>query len=189
MKILLLILVGASVWAADAPKATRWESARLAIPDVSVIDQDGRNLHFYTDLVQGRTVAIQFVFTTCTTICTPLGATFRQVQKRIPDLKDVHLISISVDPDHDRPEDLKEFAAKFGAEPGWTLVTGERNAIEKLLKSLQIFTADKSAHSALVIIDNDRSGQWTRRSGLSPAASLAAAIRETAAQKPALEVE
>jgi hypothetical protein len=53
----------------------------MNIPDIEVLDQNGRKIHFYTDLVKGQTVVINFIFTTCTTICPPLGATFARVQK------------------------------------------------------------------------------------------------------------
>ena len=63
----------------------------MTIPDVEVLDQDGRKVHFYTDLVKGKTVAINFIFTTCTTICPPMGATFARVQKDLEN-RDVQFI-------------------------------------------------------------------------------------------------
>src|ERR1044072_4539154 len=107
------------------------------IPDVRVFDQHGKALRFYSDLVKGKTVAVNFIFTTCTTICPPLTATFRRVQQspmeRAPD---VELISISVDPVIDTPERLREFAAKFKTGPRWTFVTGEKYEIDQLLRAL-----------------------------------------------------
>jgi protein SCO1/2 len=80
-------------------------ATRLAIPDTPVLDQDGKSVRFYTDLVKGKVVAINFIFTTCTTICPPLAATFAHVQRLMGDRvgKDVHLISVSVDPVTDTP--------------------------------------------------------------------------------------
>src|SRR6185503_17054624 len=99
--------------------ATSISSSR--IPDVRVYDENGNALRFYTDLVKGKTVAINFIFTTCTTICPPLTATFRRVQQDLTEgATDVQLISISVDPTTDTPERLREFAAKFKAGPRWT---------------------------------------------------------------------
>src|SRR6185295_7987397 len=88
-------------------------SKTLKIPDVEVLDQDGNVRHFYTDLIKDKTVAINFIFTNCTTICPPLGATFARVQKEMGDKvgKDVHFISISVDPVTDTPERLKAWGA------------------------------------------------------------------------------
>src|SRR6185503_15122896 len=90
----------------------------LRIPDVTVQDQNGKSLNFYTDLVKGKVVAINFVFTTCTTICPPLTATFRRVQQQLAQQNSsAKLISISVDPAIDTPERMRDFAAKFKAEP------------------------------------------------------------------------
>src|SRR5215211_5411399 len=94
------------------------------IPNTRVVDQNGKELNFYTDLIKGKSVAINFVFTTCTAICPALAATFRKVQQEAQARGvDVQLISVSVDPTVDTPERLQEFAKKFKAEPGWTFVT------------------------------------------------------------------
>ncbi|MGI8989915.1 MAG: SCO family protein [Bryobacteraceae bacterium] len=145
-----------------------------------MVDQDGRVLRFYTDLVKDQTVAIQFIFTSCTTICTPLGATFHHLQELTSGVDRRRLISISVDPEPDTPAELRKFADRFGARNGWTLVTGERVDIENLLKALRAFTQDRSAHSAMLLIGNDRTNRWTRAYGLSPAESLRALLREAA---------
>ena len=159
--------------------------APLRIPDTPVVDQSGRPLKFYTDLVKGRTVAISFIFTTCTTICPPITATFRRVQQELGDRvgHDIHLISVSVDPVTDVPERLNNFAAKFKAGPGWTFVTGAKPDIDQLLKSLGAGVADKNDHTAFVLIGNEKSGYWTRAYGLSPPSTLVKTIFEAAGKK------
>ena len=83
------------------------------IPDIQGYDQNGKRIRFYTDLVKGKTVAINFIFTTCTAICPPLTATFRRVQQDLAErAPQVGLISVSVDPTVDTPERLHDFAAK-----------------------------------------------------------------------------
>ena len=144
------------------------------VPDVELIDQDGRPLHFYRDLVQGRVVAIDFVFTTCTTICNLLGANFAQAEKLIdPRLAShVRLISISVDPVNDTPARLKEYSARFHGSPAWRLVTGKKSEVDTLLKALGQYTADKTAHTGTVLIGNG-DGQWVRANGLGAASTIA----------------
>ena len=85
------------------------ETVKVSVPEITVLDQDGRKLNFFRDLVKGKTVAINFIFTTCTTICPPMGATFAKVQTLLGERagKDVQMISISVDPVTDTPERLK----------------------------------------------------------------------------------
>jgi protein SCO1 len=147
----------------------------LSVPDVSLVDQDGKAVHFYSDLVKDRVVAMNFVFTTCTTICPPIGATFAKLQKLLAG-KDVQLISVSIDPATDTPERLKAWAGKFGAGPGWTLVTGDRNEVTRLLKALGVYTAAVGDHSPLVLLGNDAGHRWTRAYGLAAPAKLAEMI-------------
>ncbi len=160
----------------------------MKIPDVTVYDQDGKQLHFYSDLVRGKTVAINFIFTTCTTICPPLTATFRKVQQELGNDggRDVRLISVSVDPANDVPERLKAFAAAFGAEPGWSFVTGNKLDIDRLLKALGAFVGDKNDHTPMILVGNEKAGYWTRTYGLAAPATLIRIINE-AADKTAAE--
>ncbi len=141
---------------------------KMLIPDVNVLDQNGNALHFYTDLIKDKTVAINFIFTNCTTICPPLGATFARLQKEMGDRigKDVHLISISVDPLTDTPERLKAWGAKFKAAPGWTFVTGEKQEMDKLLNALGAAISKREDHTPAMIVGNDSKGVWTRAYGL-----------------------
>ncbi|MBV9959357.1 MAG: SCO family protein [Acidobacteria bacterium] len=159
----------------------------LKIPDTTVYDQNGRQLNFYTDLVKGKTVAINFIFTTCTTICPPLSATFRRVQQSLQEqaARDVQLISISVDPVTDVPARLKEFAAKFKAGANWTFVTGSKPEIDDLLRALGGYVGDKNDHTPLVLIGNDTAHFWTRAYGLAPASQLVDMIKEAAGKSVA----
>lgn len=153
-------------------------SRKMVIPDVEVLDQHGNQLHFYSDLIKGKTVAINFIFTNCTTICPPLAATFARVQKEMGDKvgRDVHFISISVDPLTDTPERLKAWGGKFKAGAGWTFVTGDKQEIDKLLKALGASVARREEHSPTVIVGNDLKGRWTRTYGLAPPTQIVGLI-------------
>ena len=159
----------------------------LQIPDVSLIDQDGRPVRFASELVKDRVVAINFVFTTCTTICPPMGAHFAKLRQLLGERagQDVHLISVSVDPRTDTPERLKAWADRFGAGPGWTLVTGEPDEVVRLLKALGVYTPDIRDHSPLVLVGNAARGEWTRAYGLAPPAQIAELLDSVALQKSA----
>ncbi|HVF89372.1 MAG TPA: SCO family protein, partial [Blastocatellia bacterium] len=148
--------------------------------------QDGRKLRFFSDLVKGKTVAVNFIFTTCTTICPPLTATFRKVQQDLGERvgRDIHLISISVDPATDVPERLKAFAAKFKAGPGWSFVTGGKQDIDGLLLALGASIADKNDHTPMVLVGNESAGIWTRTYGLSTPQTLVKVITDAADARP-----
>ncbi len=161
------------------------EVSGLSVPDLEVQTQDGDTVHFYRDLVKDRVVAMNFIFTTCTTICPPMGAIFGQLEKKLGGRmgKDFHLISISVDPSTDTPERLKAWAAKFGRTPGWTLVTGDTTKVNTILKGLQVFTPDYEDHAPLVLLGNDSDDEWTRAYGLAPPATLAEILARLASGK------
>lgn len=155
------------------------------IPDITVYNQNGRRLNFYTDLVKGKTVAINFIFTTCTTICPPLTATFRRVQQQLGERagEGVSLISISVDPTTDTPERLYDYAEKFKAGPGWTFVTGDKAEIDSLLRALGAAVPDKTEHTAMILVGNEPAGYWTRTYGLSSPTALVKIITDAANHK------
>ena len=154
------------------------------IPDVQVYDQNGKQLNFYSDLVKGRTVAINFIFTTCTGVCPPMTATFRRVQQNLPErTPPIQLISISVDPATDTPERMREFAAKFKAGPGWSFVTGDKNEIDLLLRALGAAVANKNDHTPMILIGNEVTDYWTRAYGLSSPTTLIQVISAAANHK------
>lgn len=175
---------GTSVNQASAMNATVPDETgsirKMVIPDVDVLDQDGNRLRFYTDLVKGKTIAINFIFTNCTTICPPLAATFQRVQKQMGDKvgKDVHFISISVDPVTDTPERLKAWGAKFKAGPGWTFVTANKEEMNKLLEALGAAVSSREEHSPALIVGNDLKGVWTRTYGLAAPSQIVGLIQK-----------
>lgn len=165
---------------AQAAAAKPAETAvALSIPDVEVLDQNGRRIRFYSDLVKGRVVAINFIFTTCTTICPVLGANFARVEEMLQDRpgRDFRLISVSIDPATDTPERLRSWAGKFGRRNGWTLVTGAKAEMDRLIKALQSYSPAKEEHTPIVWIGDDARNRWTRANGLGSPATLAQILR------------
>jgi protein SCO1/2 len=156
--------------------------AGMRIPDTPVLDQDGRRLNFYSDLVKGKTVAIDFIFTTCNGVCPTMTAKFRQLQQALGDRvgRDIQLISISVDPTTDVPARLNAYAAKFHAGPGWTFVTGDKPEIDALLRALGAFAPDKTKHPQTILIGNEGANYWTRTLGLSATKTIAGIVTEAA---------
>lgn len=176
-----------STKASTAPPALTGDLPSISssrIPDVRVYDQNGKQLNFYSDLVKGRTVAINFIFTTCTGVCPPMSATFRKVQQNLPALTPpIQLISVSVDPVTDTPERMHEFAKKFHAAPGWTFVTGDKNEIDLLLQALGVAVANKTDHTPMILIGNEVADHWTRAYGLSSPTTLVQVITAAANHK------
>jgi|CXWL01.1.fsa_nt_gi protein SCO1/2 len=181
MKILAFLAI---VLVALAPPATAQETETFTpdrIPDAALVDQDGRKVQFYTDLVAGKVVVVNFIFTTCTTICPPMGASFGKLQKSLGERagRDVHLISLSIDPLTDTPPRLLAWAEKFGRTPGWTLVTGPRAEINAILRALGAYVGNKLDHAPIALVGRD-GGEWLRVSGLANPEKVIAAIDRVA---------
>ena len=182
------LIVAASIAEADACEhhkaGAKHEPAPTAatssIPDVKVTTQDGKTVNFYSDLIKGKVVAVNFVFTSCTTVCPPLGAMFGRLQAQHADRvgKDEYLVSVSIDPEVDTPERLKAWSLKFGARPGWTLVTGKKDDITRILKAMNAYSPDYVNHQPVTIVGNDATGAWKRSYGFTTAAKLAVLLRE-----------
>lgn len=147
----------------------------LSIPDVELVNQRGQTVHFYSGLVKGKVVAINTIFTTCTTICPVMGANFTKLSKllALEDRGRVNLISISIDPVLDTPEHLDRWSRAFRpGETNWTLLTGTKSNVDAVLRALQVFTPDKLNHQPVVLIGGDGTGDWVRASALQSAATL-----------------
>ena len=134
----------------------------LKVPDVVLRNQDGQPVRM-AELTRDRIVVMNFVFTSCTTICSPMGANFGALQSHVG--RDVRLVSISIDPGTDTPARLKRWGAQFQAGPSWTLLTGDAGDVETLLKALGVYSANRFAHAPILLV-GDGAGRWVRANGL-----------------------
>lgn len=135
-----------------------------ALPDVTVVTESGAKVPFRT-LLDGRPVAINFIFTSCPGVCPLMGASFAKVQAQLGK-RDVQLISVSVDPETDTPARLTEWRKRFGKPAGWTLVTGAKSDIDQLLRAFGVFTASPGSHSPSAFVADARRGIWRKVDGL-----------------------
>jgi protein SCO1/2 len=153
---------------APAPQAAGESPAQKYFGDVRLTNQDGKEMRLYSDLIKDKVVVIDVMFTSCTGVCPVMSSTFAKIQSRLGDRlgKDVHLISISVDPVNDTPAKLKEYAGRFGAKPGWYFLTGPKENVDAALRKLGQYVENREAHQNLFLIGNDRTGLWKKALGL-----------------------
>ncbi len=167
---LLTAMVAAFHAAPAAADNARWGAGYF--PNVTLTTQDGEQVRFYDDLVKGRIVAINLIYTTCKYACPLETARLSQVAKLLGDRmgRDVFFYSITIDPDHDTPQVLKEYAAKYQAGPGWTFLTGTKGDIEAISKKLGLYSepdpSNPDGHTPMLVIGNEETGQWMRNSAL-----------------------
>jgi protein SCO1 len=165
---LLALLALAPAWGQDAkaPAAAGAADspAHKYFGDIKLVNQDGKEMSLYSDLMQGKTVVINAMFTTCTGACPVMSGTMAKIQDHLGDRvgKDVRLVSITVDPVNDTPAKLKEYAARFHAKPGWYFLTGSKENVEAALRKLGQWVDDPSNHQTLYLIGNDRTGLWKK---------------------------
>ena len=146
-----------------AQETPRGEQMKRFFPNVSLQTHDGRSVRFYEDLIKGRKVIINFTFTSCTGTCPRTSSNLAQVQRILGDRigRDIFLVSISIDPEHDTPERLAEYARTFDAKPGWTFATGRREDVDTIRRRLGLWDSpDYTQHMGLLTFGNEPEGKW-----------------------------
>lgn len=137
------------------------------MPDVTLINQDGKRIRFKSLMESDKPVVVDFIFGTCTTICPILSAGFTNLQKKLgADSTKVHLVSISIDPENDTPKIMKEYLKRYQAKPGWDFLTGSRKDIDRVMKAFDAYIPNKMSHYPLTLIRIPQNGQWVRIFGL-----------------------
>jgi len=156
------------------PEAAAESPARQYFGDTVLVDQTGREHRLYTDLLQGKIVILDFIYTRCVGPCPILSSTFAKLQERLGERlgKDVFLLSFSVDPAYDTPARLKEYAERFHARPGWYFLTGSKENAESVLRRLGQWVESPEQHQTIFIVGNERTGLWKKAFGLAKAEDL-----------------
>lgn len=141
------------------------ERAREYFTDSTVLDQDGRELKFFSDVLAGRKVVIDFIFTNCDATCPIATDKLNQVRKGLGESfgEDVFFISISVDPERDDPAALKAYASKHDADvPGWLFLTGEPEDVRTIIERFGQSTKKVEQHSSLMIAGDVVRKHWIK---------------------------
>ena len=161
----LLIFTAALLYIRPAKANTvRWGADYF--PNVPLVDQDGKTVHFYNDLIKGKSVVIDMIYTHCVDSCPLETARLAQVQKMLGDKvgKDIFFYSITIDPKRDTPKVLKQYAENYHVGPGWTFYTGKAADIELIGKKLGLYSEpdpnNRDGHQPGVLIGNEPTHQW-----------------------------
>lgn len=149
--------------AASGPKRSVRE---YAVPPVRLVREDGKVVSLPDEMNDGRPIVLNFIFTTCTSICPLMSSTFAQFEHRLgPDADKVHLMSISIDPEHDTPERLLEYARKFDAGPEWQHYTGTLDASVAAQRAFDVYRGGKMSHSLVTLMRAAPGKPWLRIEG------------------------
>ena len=182
--ILCLALGGAQAQQAKVSPAEREAKAREYFTDTKLKTQADRTVRFYSDGMKDKVVLINFVFTQCGDACPLITAKLVQAKKELGEAfgREVRFLSISIDPQHDRQQDLAKFARKFDAEhPEWLFLTGEPANVQAVVKRLGAWTEDIESHSTAIIIGSPRQGKWKKVRPDAPPKVIAEELRHLVA--------
>ena len=154
----------------------------VQVPDLVLKSSDEADISLQ-DLLQSvsNPVMVNFIFTSCPGICPVMSNTFKKIQNMVAndDSMPLDLISISIDPDHDTPAILREYAQRFNAGPGWQFLTGPRESIIAVQKAFRNFRGNKMSHSAVTFLRVGANENWVRLEGLLEAGDIYAEYRKT----------
>ncbi len=169
--VLLPLLLSGGTTLGEAPTrkgGTRWGADYF--PNIPLTSHEGKELRFFDDLIKDKVVVINFIYVTCPDACPLDTARLSKVHQILGDRvgRDIFMYSITIDPERDTPEALAEYAEKFRVGPGWLFLTGKEEDILLLRKKLGLYMAgldeERKDHSMTLLIGNQRTGQWMKRS-------------------------
>jgi len=168
-------------------KSEESSPAQKYFTDVELINQDGKKVHFYSDILKGRTVVVNAFFTSCTSVCPPMNRNMEKIQEALGNRvgRDVFLVSMTVDPETDTPARMKEYAQKFHASPGWIFLTGKKENLDWALYKLGQYVERKDDHTTVLIIGNEPTGLWKKAFGMANVAELVQIVESVVNDKGA----
>jgi protein SCO1/2 len=147
--------------------------ASYRTPDVKLVDAGGKKVALASYLDGKEPVMLNFIFTTCTTICPAMSATFSQLQAMLgQEGKVVRMVSISIDPEHDTPGQLNEYAKRFETGTQWHLLTGSVDDSVAVQRAFDVYRGDKMNHQPVTFMRKGADRQWVRIDGFASAAEL-----------------
>jgi cytochrome oxidase Cu insertion factor (SCO1/SenC/PrrC family) len=163
----LILIASAPVAAGNAPadKAASEEKARNYFSNVELVDQDGRSLKFYDEVLKDNVVVISFIFTNCQSACPLMTRNLTMIRDmlREDERRAIQFISISIDPLRDTPSAMKDFAQKHDADiDGWLWLTGQPDDVNYITKRLGSYTDDPEMHTTTLLAANVPNAHWTK---------------------------
>jgi protein SCO1 len=153
----------------------RRSEANYEIPSVRLVRDDGKSVLLPSELDDGRPVVLNFVYTSCTTICPLSSQIFQQFQEDLgSERESMHLVSISIDPEQDTPARLRTYARQFHADRGWDHYSGTLASIIAVQKAFNAYRGDKMSHTPLTLMRAAPGKPWVRFDGFARADDLMA---------------
>jgi len=174
---LALLLMAAD---APSPQAVRQSGAEKWFGGLTLVDQDGRHVRLYEDLMAGHVVVVNAFYTGCRAACPQVMGTLADLRDQLAlDGLAARFISITVDPEHDTPDRLALYARAFGADAGWRMLSGDPTTVHAALHKLGLDPKpdDLVDHLNVLYMANLRTGLWEKVFSLAPLDSMGQILR------------
>lgn len=168
-------------------QAQKWiTQPAITDSEIYLLDQDGKSWRFFEDLIRGRTVVINFIFTDCLMVCPTQTAMLRELRKQLDrESQKVLFLSLTVDPIKNQPPQLREFSRihklTLGMDHDWLMLTGSLPAMKLVLKAFNADTPMPDEHPDLLWIGNEPRQRWTRTFSINSLETLLQLIHEVQA--------
>lgn len=142
-------------------------------PEVTLVRADGERVSLPHELDDGRAVLLSFIFTTCPSTCPLTSRTVEEFQRMLgSESTNVHLVSISIDPEEDTPVRLTEYAHRFHAGPTWQYYTGTLAASIAAQRAFDVYRGEKMSHTPVMLLRIAPGKPWLRIEGFVTADEL-----------------
>lgn len=171
--------------ATEDPDSQPFMNVNVHLYDLELVTQDGKRVKFKSDVIGNKLVAMTFIFTTCTTICPIYNAIFSQLQPLLGERlgREVIMVTLTLDPTRDVPGRMKRTAQKFGAQPGWIYLSGEKQNVDQVLKGLGAYFPNFEEHPPMALVGDGKAGTWKRFNGFPSPEQVLAMIDELKAAR------
>jgi protein SCO1 len=174
----------APVLAASTPTQAASGPRAGYFPNTIVQTHDGKKLRFYDDVVRGKVVVFNMMYSVCTGICPGNTANLLQVQQALGNRlgKDIFMVSMTLQPAFDTPKALQDYVKSYSIQPGWTFLTGQPHEMGVIRRKLGFFNddpkidSDLANHTGMVRIGNETLDRWFMMPALSAPKQIARAI-------------
>lgn len=151
------------------------------LPSLKLVDMHGATVPVEEVLNSDQPLMVNFIYTSCNTICPILSATFSSAQQQMGETgKPVKWVSFSIDPEYDTPARLREYAQRFHAGDNWQFITGDMDQIIALQKAFDVYFGSKANHKPVTLMRAGKDQPWVRLEGLTSGAELVAEYRQIA---------
>jgi len=168
--------------AAAAERASRQAQLQRLAPNVSLIDQDGRKVRFYDDVLKGRLVVLSAMYSACEKLCPPTMRNLIEAREMLGDAAGkLTFVTMTLTPLDDGPKQLLEYKQRYGLGKDWIFLTGRPDQMESIQASLgyapQRASDNLMTHASMIRICDERLMRWGHVNGMTSALNIARMIR------------